>query len=348
MAEQNPPVFLQAGTYPAEDVRSAFGSLMFSSGVMGEHDFNVIQSLTPAMSVNVLAGSAWVPGTEGTYQGSYYCQNRGAKTVTITASNPSNPRRDLIVLRVQDAAYSGAVNSWSISVVTGTPAAVPVDPAVPANSIVIARVAVAAAATSITNGNITDLRQFGATRGGETVCKSTARPSVPYVGQRIYEADTFKHLVFQSVATGWTPEWNTPWGAVADISYSSSNQVISSTSFVDLTGMSLPSVPVVANRWYEIICVGHYFQATTGGVCGFAVSVSGSPTAYGLRADDVPTGLNVQIPITVMGRVKFSASGTQTFKMQGAAITGGNLTVYNNIAPITMWIKDIGPAGNPL
>jgi hypothetical protein len=85
-----------------------------------------------------------------------------SSTTALSTADPTNPRRDLVVVRIRDAAYFGATNSWDLFVITGTPAASPVDPTIPSDGsyLLLARVAVAAGATSITNANITDLRAF--------------------------------------------------------------------------------------------------------------------------------------------------------------------------------------------
>jgi hypothetical protein len=98
------------------------------------------------MSVNVAAGRCFVRSQEtlslghGTYTGF----NDATLNVAVAASDPTNPRRDLVIFQVRDSNYSGASTDARITVVTGTPAASPVDPAVPVNSLVLARIAVAA------------------------------------------------------------------------------------------------------------------------------------------------------------------------------------------------------------
>ena len=173
MTEQNPAIFIQAGTHPAEDVRRAFDVFIGpgNEGIVAAGDLSVTETGTPAMSVDIAGGRAIIQGTEGTYQGPYIVENRGSTTVTVTAADVSNPRVDLVVAKIEDQAYSGAVNAWALAVVAGTPAASPVAPSMPANSILLATVAVVAAATTITNANITDGRTVApaAYRAGDTV-----------------------------------------------------------------------------------------------------------------------------------------------------------------------------------
>ena len=162
MTVHNPATFIQASTHPAEGVRRAMGVLSDDgSGVYDKAggELLVAESDTPAMTVQVAGGRCVIVGTEGTYQGSYFCENRGAATgVVVTAADPTDPRIDLVVAKVEDSAYSGATDAWSIAVVAGTPASSPVAPSAPANSIPLASIAVAAAATTILDANITDTR----------------------------------------------------------------------------------------------------------------------------------------------------------------------------------------------
>jgi hypothetical protein len=90
--------------------------------------------------------------------GVYMSYNDASTALTITTANASNPRIDLVCITVQDAYYTGSLNTVTFNVVAGTPAGSPVAPATPANSIVLARVAVGAGVTTISNANITDTR----------------------------------------------------------------------------------------------------------------------------------------------------------------------------------------------
>ena len=159
MAVTNPPVFLQAGSHPAEDVRRLFSALVKDGeGTVLAADLAVVEQGTPDMTVDVAAGRAFIKGTESTFQGTYFVESRAIENLTITASDASNPRIDLVVAKIEDSAESGATDAWSLAVVAGTPAASPAAPTQPANSILLATVAVAALASTIVDANITDNR----------------------------------------------------------------------------------------------------------------------------------------------------------------------------------------------
>ena len=157
MALRTPPSWLQNGSHTAENDRlTTTGSLWGASGVVRSADLAVTAS--SGMNLSVAAGWAAILGTYQTNMGTYMAYNDGAATATITTADPSNPRIDVVCITVNDAAYSGSLNSVAINVVKGTAAGSPTVPSTPTNSIALAQVAVAAGATAITSGNITDVR----------------------------------------------------------------------------------------------------------------------------------------------------------------------------------------------
>lgn len=201
MAERG--AFIQAGSYSAEDFRHALQALETNEGVAsslkprggvvpGEGGSLAVSAPGGTMTVNVATGRAIIPGTTAALQSAYTYLNDATKAVTISAANATNPRRDLIVARVQDATYAGAVNSATVEVVTGTPAASPVAPATPASSIVLAEILLPAGAggAAVTSGMITDRRQYTVAKGGVLPIDGTAgRPASPYIGQTVYRRD---------------------------------------------------------------------------------------------------------------------------------------------------------------
>lgn len=159
MAMRTPPLYLQAGSHSAENDRLGLRGLIGTAGVgAGTTEMAVTQAGTPAMSVVVAAGWAWVLGSTSATQGMYSTYNDAAVTLTVTAANPTNPRIDLVCVTVRDAAYAGASNDVILQVVAGTPAVSPSAPSLPASSLSLATVAVAAGVTTIVTANITDTR----------------------------------------------------------------------------------------------------------------------------------------------------------------------------------------------
>jgi hypothetical protein len=118
-----------------------------------------------------------IPGSEGSKQGGYLVLNDADVTLSIAAAHATLNRIDLVAFKVEDTAYSGAVNSSSLVVVTGTPAGSPVAPTAPNNSITLATVSVVALDTSITNGEITDQRTYLPNGGILPIRNSGVRPA---------------------------------------------------------------------------------------------------------------------------------------------------------------------------
>lgn len=177
MTLRTPPLYLQAGSHSAENDRLGIKGMVGTQGVSaGTGDLQVTQSATPAMTVSVAAGWAWILGTTTSTQGMYSTYNDAAVTLAIATAPTSNTRIDLVCLTVRDSAYAGSSNDNILQVITGTAAASPVAPTLPASSLSLATILVGTNVTSIVNANITDTRTraalalaAGSTGGGGSV-----------------------------------------------------------------------------------------------------------------------------------------------------------------------------------
>ena len=157
MALRTPPSWLQNGSHTAENDRlTTTGSLWGSTGIVRSAD--LAATAGSGLNLNVAAGWAAILGNYQTNMGTYMVYNDGTTTATITTADATNPRIDVVCITVSDAAYSGSLNQVAINVVKGTAASSPTVPSTPTNSIALAQVAVAAGATTISSGNITDVR----------------------------------------------------------------------------------------------------------------------------------------------------------------------------------------------
>lgn len=155
----------------ADTVRQAIASLLpnGAGGIVQHGDYAVTQTTTASMAVNVGVGRAWIEGTDAGHlsgqgygkQGKYFVLNDAAYPVTISTSDPTNPRIDVVYVAIQDATYAGANNQAVIAVATGVPAAGATYPAnaptLPTNALALAWINVPAGAASIITANITTL-----------------------------------------------------------------------------------------------------------------------------------------------------------------------------------------------
>jgi hypothetical protein len=127
------------------------------------------------LAVTVGSGYACVPhATQG--NGAYLFGLLSQAPLTISANSSGLTRIDLIVARVYDLTDSSSF--CDVEVVTGTPGAA--QPAPPTASIPLAAVSVAASASSLTTGNITDLRVITVATGGiMPIASASVAPAVP-------------------------------------------------------------------------------------------------------------------------------------------------------------------------
>ena len=158
MTLRTPPSWLQNGSHPAENDRLSTQALYATTGIIGSSSLAVSQNSPAGMSVIVASGWSAIVGTTQANMGAYVVFNDANNVLTVTTANPTNPRIDRVVVTVQDAYYTGAFNDVIFQVIAGTPASSPTAPAIPANSISLATIAVGAGVTSILNANITDTR----------------------------------------------------------------------------------------------------------------------------------------------------------------------------------------------
>jgi hypothetical protein len=149
---------LQNGSHPAENDRLTTQALWATTGIIKSNSLLVHENTPPGLSVVVDSGWAAIVGTTQSNMGTYVTYNDASVVLSLNTANPTNPRIDLICATVNDAYYTGSLNNVVIQAIAGTPAGSPVAPALPANSITLATVAVGAGATSILNANITDTR----------------------------------------------------------------------------------------------------------------------------------------------------------------------------------------------
>lgn len=128
------------------------------------------------MNVKVGTGQAMVRG--------HYYTTTAEETLTITVSDPSNPRIDNVVLELDPSA-----NTILLKVVAGSPNPSPTAPSVVQTDggiyqLKLAEVLVGAGVTTITSGNVTDTRTMLATAADLATELETKAPLTPSVNAK--------------------------------------------------------------------------------------------------------------------------------------------------------------------
>lgn len=340
MAEINPPGFLQNSgtTNTAEILREAFNVLTgggISSNAQrakgGVHPnlggtFTVQQAGAPNMTVDVQSGHALIAGSEAAKQAVYSVLSDSIVNKSIAASDPSLPRIDIVIAKVQDTQYSGAVNSWSLAVVTGTPAGSPAVPTAPNNSIILAQVAVAAGVTSIVNANITDKRIYLAAAGAIVpVNDKAARDAIssPHDGLAVWRRDLKAINAFNVAAGNWR------WFTRPTTATVATGQSTSSTTYVDLATVG-PAVTLETGDAVKLTLTASLTVNTGSQIAVMAFAISGATTVAAADAQS----LQNQAPTALVGPAIFCSvtflitgltPGTNTFTAK-YRVTGGNGT----------------------
>lgn len=241
------------GLITVEDARVALGALAApgSSGIVARSGFRpgagatpgaVTATGTPDAFVHVAPFQLFYQTTRASVVGGPYMMTLDAianVNILSTPADPTNPRNDLVIAQQSDTFYGDGVSTWQIRQVVGTPSGSPVDPTVSGSTdyVPLARVRVNANATTITTGNITDLRSSGhaksltgglfttALGGLLPVANTTERGGLtPYVGMQIWRVDVGWNEIYDGAtwqAQGYWRARQTLVGSAATVTFSS-------------------------------------------------------------------------------------------------------------------------------
>jgi hypothetical protein len=145
----------QVGTFFMSDLMRAFA--MMTDGVVQNVDNELAVSASgSSMDLSVATGFAFLNGHP-----SYWPE---IETVTPAANGSGNPRKDLVIIRIQMPGTTEEGNQ-DITLLQGTPAASPVAPGVTQDpntvwEIPLAEVTVPAGAATLSGGNVVDVREY--------------------------------------------------------------------------------------------------------------------------------------------------------------------------------------------
>lgn len=222
MATINPPAWMQAGSYPARTDRLAVTSLLSYPGFAVDeatplrirqgvrpsyqnYQLKVRSAATPNMTVIVSAGMAFIDSHDTGGAGTYVCVNDGDVVLTVApAGGAGQYRKDTVVASVYDAEYTGTVSEWRLEVIQGPYAAsagATTRGSLPPNAQILADISVSPGQTSISAGNISDVRGYSVALGGVLPVASSVAPNRPHPGQLLYYTDTDAFWVGQAAGT---------------------------------------------------------------------------------------------------------------------------------------------------
>jgi microcystin-dependent protein len=155
----------EGGTYTQTDFAEMLASFLQDGYIPGYENELEVTALTPnALGVNLDTGRAHIQG--------YWYELPSNMPMMLESADLTNPRIDRIILRLE----TGAPRQVSAKILKGEASASPTAPTLTRNSsiweISLAQIAVAAGATLITSGNITDERDDSSICGVASVAKT--------------------------------------------------------------------------------------------------------------------------------------------------------------------------------
>jgi len=231
-----------------KDMRALAQSLGYgiTYAVMGQPDMAVTAQTTPANTVRVAAGRAIVQATGAGLGFSYHAWNDGFVTSPTFTATGADPRTDRVIIRV-------VAGVPAVQIVAGTPGpGTPPPPTVTGdNYMVLARVQIPAATSTVTNAMIVDERIVVGQPPSRVL--SAALPFLsPSAGDINYEPDTGRVNVYHGGV--WRPPVYHSGGSLG-IARIGADQSGLGPSLVDLAGMSVTVDVPYPNRRIKI--TGH-------------------------------------------------------------------------------------------
>jgi hypothetical protein len=160
-------------------------------------------------------------------------------SLTLAAADSTNYRIDLIAVTVSDLGTSSS--NAIVQVVTGTPASSPSAPSVSAlgNSIALATVLVPPGSSSISTGNITDLRAYVVAPGGVLpIPSSSVAPAAP-AWQLMYDIAAGAVVQGSGTAGSTAPLTLLPWSPVVSVQTSNLSDTAAKGVLTPITTASI-------------------------------------------------------------------------------------------------------------
>jgi hypothetical protein len=209
--------------------------------------------------------SAMLDPGASTHQGMYGWSSDAAITGAVTAADSTNPRKDLIYIRVNDSTAgdgSGAVNA-NVVYVAGVPGANPVAPALPARSFEVGTLDVPVAGGGAPVVKLNPARFVAA--GARGIAVSAAdRPVAPHVGQEVIRTDRNNHV----------QRWNgTAWKWVSEPERYFENASVfnAATSTSDMVIRTMPTTLIPVRSYATRIKVRAAAAITSGAISNNAL-----------------------------------------------------------------------------
>lgn len=265
----------------AQELRGVDGAFLAGSagsawgGIVRHGDSSLVVSVDGSDVATVQPGTAVIPGNAAAGQGPYRVSLPSVSSGALAARNATNPRIDLVVLRVldTDVVPSHGAYTGQLEVITGTPAAVPAAPDLPSMAVELGRVtvpAVGAGAASVS----TIGRTYATAVGGVLVVPMQSQlPASAATYQRAIDLSNGR--VLEYTGSAWaqvnpSPVWTTSAGGV--------NAPATTAWAAEATGGLTASITVPSSGRLRVSIAAYLYQSTAGKLTQWGMKLSGVTT----------------------------------------------------------------------
>jgi hypothetical protein len=322
---QNPPLWIDGGSYTPELDRTLIRAMWAKRGIVGPLDLLVHQTTVAGLFLEVDGGLLVVDGTTGTYQGRYLCENRGVHTIgPLAPGDGTNPRKDRIIARVDETA-----NDWDIEVVQGTPNPSPAEPALPADAFELALLDVPAGDSTFTTGQLTDRRWSSGkglanVRGAPIITTGGVRPTSADMtlteGQPLFDQSENRGYLWNGSA--WVS--SAAYGLIVPNYYNgvlAGGAALTNTTWANVPSIMTAPFPLVM----EVEISGTIANTTGFNIVALMVNdQAGVNITKGFTANEMILGTDTrQTPFHIIGSKDVAAGATCGFLSQYRSGGGG-------------------------
>lgn len=301
-----------------------------SSGVRPGTSVTTVTSTSTTWTAQTFAGVIDLEASalSGAYEFAFNLVTSGS----VTASNASNPRIDILSVRIDDPAEGDGTSVPAVTMVytAGVAAGSPVAPATPARSFIIAQFNFTAG--SGTTPSVTWVAPYTVAAGGvQPVASSTFYPASPYYGQIVFDAALGYPLFWNGSA--WTKL--VPAGGLVPIiptsvAAGSGTATVGTNGVITITavGTSLRANGVYLAAYDYVEAVLDVTAAVANTITA-QLSLSGTPvtTAYDTQSTYSDASSSIGANATVNGSAWLITPAARTRSLVRIKVSGAALAV---------------------
>ncbi|MFG2046129.1 hypothetical protein ACGFIW_01695 [Micromonospora sp. NPDC048935] len=296
-------------------------------------------------TITAQPGVACVDPGLTTPQGPYWVSIPAAETHTLTAADASNPRKDIIVLRVYDHVEdSSGLRLARTEYLVGTPNPSPVRPTVLPGMLRLATIDVPKVGSG--SAVVTNDAAYTVAAGAILPVRAATDIAAGVAGRYRHRLDT--GILEQDTGTVWRrADWWSAWGRISGRRWDAGPTVVLATISAgageQFSNMATASTALVAGRSYEIHAAPRLKATGVAGDVNLRLSHDGGGYV-GYKATTLPNTSGTY-EVDLWGVYNCVATESRAFGLNIVASASTGVIAYAGAAtgPVLIEITDVGP-----